>query len=187
MRQPTEKKIASPGLGLCTEAEIEGLVHGFYAQVRRDAVLGPVFEAHIDDWDPHLAKLVDFWSSILRRTGRFSGAPMPRHVALPGLSAPLFQQWLKLFRENAAAQPNQAMAQQACAMAERIAQSLWMGYQISRDPDAVPATLSMAELPTDPERSPSVRPAADAAAVHRSSGDEIGIGEDPRGQPRTPH
>ena len=29
-------------------------------------------------------------------------------------------------------QPNQAMAQVACAMAERIAQSLWMGYQSSR-------------------------------------------------------
>lgn len=186
MRQPVNKN-ASPGLGLCTEAEIEGLVHGFYAQVRRDAVLGPVFEAHIDDWDRHLAKLVDFWSSILRRTGRFSGAPMPRHAALPGLSAPLFQHWLKLFRENAAAQPNQAMAQQACAMAERIAQSLWMGYQISRDPDGIPATLSMAEWQADPGQSPPARPAADAAAAHRSPGDETGIVAAPRGQPRTPH
>ena len=89
-----------------------------------------------------MAKLVDFWSAILRRTGRFSGAPMPKHAVLPGLSAELFQRWLKLFRENAVAQPNQAMAGQACAMAERIAQSLWMGYQISRDPDALPVALA---------------------------------------------
>ena len=127
---------------LCTEDEVSTLVHAFYARVREDEVLGPIFNGHIDDWDHHLAKLVDFWSAILRRTGRFTGAPMPKHAVLPGLSAEPFQRWLKLFRENAAAQANRAMAGQACAMAERIAQSLWMGYQISRDPDAVPTALA---------------------------------------------
>lgn len=131
-----------PGSELCTEAEVAALVHTFYARVRQDGVLGPIFDAHIGDWDHHLAKLVDFWSAILRRTGRFAGAPMPKHAVLPGLSAELFQRWLKLFRENAAAQSNQVMAGQACTMAERIAQSLWMGYQISRDPDAVPTALA---------------------------------------------
>ncbi|MES1979408.1 MAG: group III truncated hemoglobin [Pseudomonadota bacterium] len=133
---------ATPGPGLCTEAEVYTLVHAFYANVRQDEVLGPIFNAHVNDWNLHLAKLVDFWSSILRRSGRFSGAPMPRHAALPGLSAALFQRWLRLFRENAAAQSNQAMSGLACATAERIAQSLWMGYQISRDPDAVPTELA---------------------------------------------
>ncbi len=126
---------------LCSEDQITQLVHAFYARVRRDARLGPIFDAHVDDWDQHLAKLVDFWSSILRRTGRFSGTPMPRHAALPGLDAALFRHWLSLFRATAAEQPNQAMAAQACTMAERIAQSLWMGYQISRDPEALPQTL----------------------------------------------
>ncbi len=131
-----------PGSELCTETEVATLVHTFYARVRQDEALGPIFESHVGDWDHHLAKLADFWSAILRRTGRFSGAPMPKHAVLPGLSAELFQRWLKLFRENAAAQSNQPMAEQACAMAERIAQSLWMGYQISRDPDAVPTALT---------------------------------------------
>ncbi|MFT3720833.1 group III truncated hemoglobin [Pseudorhodoferax sp.] len=133
---------AAPSTELCSEQEVRDMVHAFYARVRQDAVLGPVFEAHVDDWDHHLGRLVDFWSAILRRTGRFTGAPMPRHAALPGLTAALFQHWLGLFRENAAAQPNRAMAAQACAMAERIAQSLWMGYQISRAPHAVPAALA---------------------------------------------
>jgi len=126
---------------LCTEEEVTHLVHTFYARVRRDPVLGPIFDSHVDDWELHLAKLVDFWSSILRRTGRYTGAPMPGHAALPGLDAKLFQRWLRLFRDNAAGQANQAMAQRACAMAERIAQSLWLGYQISRDPRGVPAGL----------------------------------------------
>lgn len=128
---------------LCTEHEVSQLVHSFYARVRQDEALGPIFNAHVNDWDHHLAQLVDFWSSILRRTGRFSGAPMPKHAALPGLSAELFQRWLALFRENASAQPNQAMGEHACAMAERIAQSLWLGYQMDRDPDAVPTALSL--------------------------------------------
>ncbi|PIF74028.1 hemoglobin [Variovorax sp. 54] len=126
---------------LCSEDEISRLVHAFYARVRKDEVLGPFFDRHISDWDGHLVKLVDFWSSMLLRTGRFSGAPMPKHVVLPGLTAELFQHWLVLFRETAAAQPNQAMAGQAVVMAERIARSLWMGYQMSRHPDAPPATL----------------------------------------------
>src|SRR5690606_12563079 len=54
---------------LCSEEEVARLVHAFYARVRQDAALGPIFDAKVDDWDQHLAKLVDFWSSILRRTG----------------------------------------------------------------------------------------------------------------------
>ena len=131
-----------PGPNLCTETEVATLVHTFYAHVRQDEVLGPIFDSHVDNWDQHLAKLVDFWSALLRRTGRFAGAPMPKHAALPGLTAELFQRWLTLFQENAADQSNQAMAQHACTMAMRIAQSLWMGYQISRDPDVVPTALS---------------------------------------------
>lgn len=115
---------------LCTEEEITALVHQFYARIRQHPNLGPIFNAHIDDWPEHLDKLVDFWSSILLRTGRFSGAPMPKHIALPGLSAELFGQWLTLWRSTAAEQANAAMAEQAVTAAERIAQSLWMGYQV---------------------------------------------------------
>ena len=126
---------------LCTEREVTQMVHDFYADVRRDEVLGPIFNSQIHDWDTHLAKLVDFWSSVLLRTGRFSGTPMPKHAALPGLDAALFRHWLSLFRSTAAEQPNQAMAVMACAAAERIAHSLWMGYQISRDPGRLAQTL----------------------------------------------
>ena len=126
---------------LCTEQEIRALVHDFYADVRRDDVLGPIFNSRIHDWDTHLAQLVDFWSSILLRTGRFTGAPMPLHAAMPGLSADLFQRWLAAFYASNARQPNQAMAAQANAMAERIAQSLWMGYQMRNGGDALPTPL----------------------------------------------
>lgn len=118
---------------ICSEQEITELVQRFYARVRQDAQLGPIFEAHIDDWDEHLAKLMDFWSSILLRSGRFSGAPMPKHAALPGLTQELFRHWLELFAQTLDEQPNERLAEQALAAARRIAQSLWMGYQASGD------------------------------------------------------
>lgn len=130
-----------PSPDICTEEEIIHLVHTFYAKVRRDSLIGPIFNTHIDDWELHLAKLVDFWSSILRGSGRFSGTPMPKHVALPGLNPELFQRWLALFKETLAAQPNQAMSARAYPAAQRIAQSLWYGYQMHRDPDTLPSDL----------------------------------------------
>lgn len=123
---------ARPG-DLCTGAEIEALVHAFYAAVRRDPELGPIFAARIDDWDAHLDKLVGFWSCILLKRGCYVGAPMPAHARLPGLEARLFERWLALFAATAGAQPNQAMAREALVAAERIANSLWMGWQAARD------------------------------------------------------
>jgi hemoglobin len=120
---------------LCSEAEIAQLVQQFYARVRADAQLGPIFEAQIADWDAHLALLVDFWSSMLLRSSRYLGSPMRTHANMPGLRADLFQRWLQLFAEVCANQANQAMAEQALAVAERIARSLWTGYQL-RQPAA---------------------------------------------------
>ena len=118
-----------PDPDLCTEEEVVRLVHSFYSKVRNDPVLAPIFESHVADWELHLAKLVDFWSSALRGTARYKGAPIPKHVALPGLTAALFHRWLALFRETTQALGNAALRQRADDLAHRIAGSLWYGYQ----------------------------------------------------------
>lgn len=133
-----------PRIELCDEHDVTRLVHAFYARVRQDATLGPFFDAHIADWDHHLAKMVDFWSSTLRGTARYRGTPMPKHVALPDLDARMFERWLSLFRETTMEFDNPALRQRADDLAARIAQSLWYGYQISRAPDRIPAELSVA-------------------------------------------
>ena len=115
---------------VCSEDEVIALVHRFYARVRQDALLGPIFERHIRDWDAHLANLVDFWSATLRGTRRFRGAPMSKHLALPGLSQELFGQWLRLFRQVTATLGNPAMQAQADDMAERIAETFWQRYRL---------------------------------------------------------
>lgn len=126
---------------LCTEDEISGLVHAFYAKVRDDERLGPIFAAHVSDWDHHLGKMVDFWSSTLRGTARYRGTPMPKHAALPGLEPALFDRWLALFRETTAELDNEPMRARADELAGRIAESLWFGYQMARDPERIAAKL----------------------------------------------
>lgn len=118
-----------PKEDLCSEDEVRELVHGFYVEVRRDPVLAPIFDAQIHDWDRHLGTMVDFWSSALRGTARFRGAPMPKHAAIPGLNAQLFQRWLALFGQTTARLANEEMGERANDLARRIAESLWYGYQ----------------------------------------------------------
>lgn len=76
----------------------------------------------------------NFRGAVLLGTRRFTGMPMPKHVAMPNLSAELFERWLALWRETTDALPNRALADAAQEMARRMARSLWYGYQLSRDP-----------------------------------------------------
>lgn len=124
-----------PSADLCTEEEIIQLVNWFYESIRKDEVLGPIFNQHVKDWETHLSTMVDFWSATLRGGARFRGAPMPKHTALPGLSFELFERWFMLFRQTTDALPNAALGQRACELARRIAQSLWHGYQMSHHAD----------------------------------------------------
>jgi len=108
------------------EAMIECLVRGFYAKVRADAVLGPVFEARIGDWEPHLARMCAFWSSVALMTGRYHGTPMAKHLPLP-VDGGHFDRWLALFEETAREIcPGEAEAH-FVERARRIAQSLELG------------------------------------------------------------
>lgn len=84
------------------EASMRALVFEFYGRVRRDPLLGPVFDARLaGEWDPHLEKMCDFWSSILYATGRFRGDPIRTHAAIPDITSEHFDRWLELFEETA--------------------------------------------------------------------------------------
>lgn len=120
---------------LCSEQEVTCLVHDFYARVRREERLGPVFEARIHDWDGHLAQLVDFWSAMLRGTRRFNGNPMSKHMAMPELERDLFDRWLLLFRQTTAESGNRPMQQLADDVATRIADTFWRRIQMQRWPE----------------------------------------------------
>src|SRR5690606_1152406 len=72
-------------LSTVNEDSIRRLVHEFYDAVRRDDVIGPIFLARIAPgrWPFHLNRMCDFWSSVLLRTGRYQGQPLPPHLRIP--------------------------------------------------------------------------------------------------------
>lgn len=123
----------APGLEAGVNEEmIRDLVHEFYARVRRDALLGPVFNTAIEDWDAHLDKLCAFWSSVTLMTGLYKGTPMKVHAELPQISPAHFRQWLGLFRTTAAEVCPPDAAALFTNRAERIAESLQLGIAVHR-------------------------------------------------------
>ncbi|MCB1521182.1 MAG: group III truncated hemoglobin [Hyphomicrobiaceae bacterium] len=121
------------------EAALRDLVHGFYGKVRRDPVLGPNFAARITNWEPHLERMVAFWSSVALMTGRYHGRPVPAHTPLP-IHRAHFERWLGLFRETAHEVCTPAGAVHVIERAERIARSLHIAVSEAQSaPDAIPA------------------------------------------------
>ncbi len=82
------------------EAGLERLIPHFYARVRADDQLGPVFNDIVDDWPDHLEKLVAFWSSVMLTSGRYKGNPVMAHARHHSRMTPeLFTRWLELWAQ----------------------------------------------------------------------------------------
>jgi len=118
-----------------TEQQLAALVDRFYAKVRADAQLGPVFNAAVHDWPEHLEKLSAFWSSVMLTTGRYKGNPMAVHMKQKSSIEPsMFGRWLELWRETAGELLDEPGAAAVVAKAERIAESLQLGMFFTLPP-----------------------------------------------------
>lgn len=93
---------ATHGLIATPDAEsITRLVHGFYAEVRRDPLLGPVFEAALHGrWEPHLQRMVDFWSTVALGARSYRGNVLASHRPLQGVTPAHFAAWVRLWGEH---------------------------------------------------------------------------------------
>ena len=119
------------------EAMIRAVVDRFYADARRDPVIGPVFNRVIapEAWPHHLATIADFWSSMLLGTGRYAGRPMPKHMAIPELSDAHFMRWLALFRRTAEELCPPDIAALFIERSERIGNSFRMNIAMRKGED----------------------------------------------------
>jgi hemoglobin len=78
-------------------ADIKLFVDEFYAKVRKDELIGPVFSAVIaGDWQPHLDRMYAFWNAALFNVPGFKGNPFAKHAPL-GIAPLHFERWLLLF------------------------------------------------------------------------------------------
>lgn len=127
--------IPRPGID---EERIRRLVHGFYAAVRDDDLIGPLFlrEIQAERWPAHLDKMCAFWSSVLLRTDRYDGRPLSPHLRMAELADAHFARWLELFRRTATQVFDPPAAAAVTGHAERIAQSFRMSIAFHRGRDA---------------------------------------------------
>ncbi len=120
-----------------TEENIARLVATFYARARADDLIGPVFAAAVTDWDHHIGKITDFWSSVMLKTGRYDGRPMRPHLLL-ALKGEHFDRWLVLFEATAREMFDDEVAEAFIVRARRIADSFEMGIATTRGQIARP-------------------------------------------------
>ena len=135
----TDNPLTRPGAAHpdLREPMIALLVRTFYDRARRDALIGPVFEAAVADWDDHIGKITDFWSSVMLRTGRYQGRPMRPHLILP-LTGAHFDRWLALFEATARELCPPEIAEAFIVRARRIADSFEMARASQRGEIAAP-------------------------------------------------
>jgi len=81
--------------------DIKVLIDAFYARVRTDDLLKPVFESRIpdDQWPEHLHVLYQFWEAVILGRTTFRNNPFPKHIGL-GITSYHFDRWIKLFHET---------------------------------------------------------------------------------------
>lgn len=105
---------------------ISRLVDTFYARIKADETLGPIFAGNVENWDTHLSKMKNFWSSVALHSSRYSGKPVPAHVKMAEEVAPEhFNLWLALFNKTLEdTAPSKAAIPYFMNRAERIANSL---------------------------------------------------------------
>ncbi|MEQ3656573.1 MAG: group III truncated hemoglobin [Dokdonia sp.] len=113
--------------------DISFLVHTFYAQIRKDTLLGPIFNSHIADeqWPEHLEKLTDFWETNLFGIPKFKGNPTQKHIGVDKnlyhkTSQVHFGQWLNLWFQTIDAHFEGAIATKAKEASRRMAHGQFM-------------------------------------------------------------
>lgn len=107
------------------EKGLRRVVNAFYARIRDDPALGPIFNGAIADWPEHLEKLAAFWSSVMLTSGRYKGNPVAAHALhREQISPASFDRWLALWGETTSEMLPQPSAVALQVRAARIAESL---------------------------------------------------------------
>lgn len=116
-----------------TREDIGFLVRLFYAKIRQDEMLGPIFSALIPDWEPHLEKLTDFWEGNLLFfvKSKFKGDPKTAHQRVDEamnhtINMEHFGRWINLWLETIDEHFEGENAQRAKMMARKMATFLFL-------------------------------------------------------------
>lgn len=90
--------------GIENREDIRVLVENFYSKVKKDDMLGPIFnDVLVFRWDKHIPIMIDFWETILLEGSSYRGNTMRVHIDLNKihpLTPAHFERWKELFFET---------------------------------------------------------------------------------------
>ena len=102
--------------------DLHELLVAFYETVEKDELLAPYFAPV--DMREHMPRIVDFWSTILFQTGRYTGNAFRPHAAMPGLTGEHIAHWLAVLDATIDARFAGPAAEYMKDMGHRIAYSM---------------------------------------------------------------
>ena len=103
------------------------LLRHFYADVRQDPLIGPIFNAQIKDWKHHLEVIASFWETIIGGPSTYA-RPMPmKHLTLR-LREEDFERWLFLWWKNQAGRLGASRRSAAASSGEYVRRSVDQTY-----------------------------------------------------------
>ena len=102
---------------------ISRLLRHFYADVRQDPLIGPIFDVQIKDWNRHLEIIASFWEAVIGGPRGYAGSMPMKHLPLR-LREEHFERWLFLWQANCRAQLPAAVAREMIDLANHIAHRL---------------------------------------------------------------
>jgi hemoglobin len=114
-----------------TRPLVRDVVLGFYAKVRQDEVLGPLFEAAIGaTWDAHIERIVQFWLTATRLERSYDGGAFMRaHMRHRSIRVDHIPRWLELFEATLAQRCSPPQAAALLDIAVRMAENIEIGLK----------------------------------------------------------
>ena len=104
------------------EQDLHELLVAFYDTVEREALLAPYFAPV--DMAAHMPRIVDFWSTIIFQTNRYSGNAFAPHARMEGLTGEHFARWLAVLERTVDERFEGPAAHRMKEMGHRIAYSM---------------------------------------------------------------
>ena len=106
---------------IATIDDIRLLVDTFYGNVRKDPLIGPIFNGVIGNrWPEHLEKMYRFWQTVLFDEHTYFGSPFTPHAQLP-VDRQHFDTWLGLWHGTI----------DQFFIGERAAEAKWRGEKMA--------------------------------------------------------
>src|SRR5690554_6140016 len=128
-RADRARPAADAGLPELHDEDLHDLLVGFYERVERDPLLAPYFAPV--DMAAHMPRIVDFWSTLVFYTRRYSGNAFRPHLEMEGLTGEHFAHWLAAFEATVRGRFAGPAAERMCDTAHRIAESMQLRLRIT--------------------------------------------------------